>query len=266
MSASTPSFTLIVTTYNWIQALEMVLLSVLRQSVMPDELIIADDGSRDDTREFIESFIPKFNIPVHHVWHEDDGYRRCAILNKAIQKASSDYIAQVDGDVILHKNYVADQKRFAKPGVFMRGYRVMLDEETSKRAMETKTLDFGLFVKGPMRFMNALYSPLLTSFTHADAPVYERVYGSHISYWREDVLKVNGYNEDISGWGCEDTEFVARLIFNGINRRKLKFAAKQYHLYHPEVSRDRYNINDAILQNTLNNKLRTCANGILKEA
>ena len=193
MSSGKPTFTLIVTTYNWIEALEMVLLSVLRQTDMPDELIIADDGSREDTREFIESFIPKFDIPVHHVWHEDDGYRRCAILNKAIQKASSEYIAQVDGDVILHKNYVADQKRFAKRGVFIRGYRVMLDEATSKHALETKTLDFGLFVKGPMRFMNALYSPFLTGLTHADAPVFERVYGSHISYWRDDVLLVNGY-------------------------------------------------------------------------
>ncbi|HIA48191.1 MAG TPA: glycosyltransferase [Candidatus Hydrogenedentes bacterium] len=255
---------LMVTTYNWKEALEMVLLSAFRQTVPPFEIIVADDGSTEDTRELIDRMRETTDIPLHHVWHPDEGHRRTVILNKGIAKAQGDYVSQADGDVILHRNFIQDQQRFAEPGVFLRGYRVMLDEETSRKALDSKILKFSPFVKGLLRFSNAIRSPFLTRLTLGDAPEWRRVFGSNLSYWREDALTVNGYNEDILGWGPEDTEFVARLIFNGINRRKLKFAAKQHHLYHPDISRDKYDGNMDILKHTLENKLCTCANGINK--
>ena len=90
--------TLIISTYNWPQALELVLLSVLKQTQLPDEIIVADDGSTGETATLIEHFKLKFSKPLIHVWHEDDGFRKSVILNKAIAQAKGEYIIQADGD------------------------------------------------------------------------------------------------------------------------------------------------------------------------
>ena len=95
---------LLIPTYNWPEALELVLKSALLQTRLPNEIIIADDGSNDKTKSLIEQFNQKSKISIHHIWQEDDGFRKSKILNKAIATATADYIIQVDGDCILHKN------------------------------------------------------------------------------------------------------------------------------------------------------------------
>ena len=101
---------LILATYNWKEALELVLMSVMRQSVKPFEVIIADDGSREDTKALIDEYRKKFDIPLIHVWHEDKGFRLSEIRNKAIKQARGNYIIQIDGDTILHKDFVKTTK------------------------------------------------------------------------------------------------------------------------------------------------------------
>ena len=123
---------LLLTTYNWKEALELLLLSIFRQTELPFEIIIADDGSSDDTRELIDSMREMTSIPINHVWAPDEGFRRTAILNKALLQAQGDYISQVDGDVILHRKFIEDQRRCSAPGVFLRGYRVMMNEEIGR--------------------------------------------------------------------------------------------------------------------------------------
>lgn len=254
--------TLIASTYNWKEALELVLSSILNQRRMPDELIIADDGSGEDTRALIEEFAPKFPMPFKHLWQEDEGFRRCTILNKSIQEASGDYIIQVDGDVILHPEFVADHERFAAPKRFIRGYRIRLNEEYSKGVFARKQIEFSPFVKGVGQAYKTVRMPLLSRIFRWDRDQFNRVYGCNMSYWRADAIAANGYNEDISGWGCEDEEFVARLTFNGVKRRKIRFAAKQFHLYHPEAPQDRLSINQSILKNTIAERAPRCTNGI----
>ena len=93
--------TLLITTYNRPDALELCLMSILRQTHLPDEVLIADDGSTADTKELIDTYRTKFPIPVIHIWHEDKGFRRTVILNRAFLVAKGNYIIQVDGDLIL---------------------------------------------------------------------------------------------------------------------------------------------------------------------
>ena len=116
---------LIITTYNWKEALELVLLSALSQSISPDEIIIADDGSRDDTKQLIENYIKKSDIPIIHSWQEDNGFRAAQSRNKAISKSSYEYIILIDGDIILEQNFIRDHKRFAKKGFFSQGGRAV---------------------------------------------------------------------------------------------------------------------------------------------
>ena len=109
---------LIITTYNWEKALELVILSSIRQSYLPVEIIVADDGSTDDTRKLIKSFCNKSPIPIIHSWQKDKGFRAAKSRNKAISKAIGDYIILIDGDMILHKDFVRDHCSFSKPGYF----------------------------------------------------------------------------------------------------------------------------------------------------
>ena len=131
--ASNISTSLIISTYNRSDALELCVKSVLRQSLLPDEIIIADDGSKEDTGELIHQLAASSEVPIIHVWHEDLGFRLASIRNKAIAKASKEYIIQIDGDIVLHKDFVKDHVRFAKKGSFVTGSRVLIREGLTRK-------------------------------------------------------------------------------------------------------------------------------------
>ncbi len=259
---------LIIATYNWKEALELVLKSVLNQSKMPFEVIIADDGSGEDTKALIDNYRKKFNIPLIHVWHEDKGFRLSEIRNKSIKKAGGNYIIQIDGDTILHKDFVKDHESFAKKGQFISGSRVLLCEAFSKEILASKDFKFKLFSKHIKNNHYHLHLPVLTKLLAKPSrdvqKVIHSVRGCNMSFWKEDLLAVNGYNEDMIGWGREDSELSARLIHLGLAKINLKFSGIQYHIYHPESSKNRLNKNDQILVETLLHKRTRIANGIVK--
>ena len=120
--------TLIITTYNWPEALLLVLNSVKRQKIFPEEIIIADDGSNDTTKDLIISYKKNCDIKIIHSWQEDLGFRASRSRNNAIKKASGDYIVLIDGDTILHPNFVKDHIKSAEPGFFVQGSRALLSE------------------------------------------------------------------------------------------------------------------------------------------
>ena len=99
---------LIICTYNWPEALSMVISSVASQSVLPNEVIVADDGSDQTTATLIEKIASKLSIPVIHSWQEDDGCRIPHSRNRAIAKANFEYIVMVDGDSVLHEDFIID--------------------------------------------------------------------------------------------------------------------------------------------------------------
>ena len=123
-----PTSSLVICTYNWPQALELVLMSVKRQTHLPEEVIIADDGSREETSQLIKRFQKDFPTKLLHVWHEDIGFRRTVILNKAIAKATGDYIISIDGDIITEKHFIEDHLYLSEPGVFVYGKRAKIKE------------------------------------------------------------------------------------------------------------------------------------------
>ncbi|MCI5143022.1 MAG: glycosyltransferase, partial [Candidatus Electrothrix sp. ATG1] len=124
---------LIITTYNWKEALELSLLSGLKQKKKPTEIIVADDGSRPDTGEIITKIAEQSPFPVIHSWQKDEGFRLSASRNKAIAKTSGDYIVLIDGDIIMEEHFIADHIHFAHPSCFVQGTRVLLKEELSEK-------------------------------------------------------------------------------------------------------------------------------------
>lgn len=254
---------LIISTYNWPGALNLCLQSVLHQSVLPNEIIIADDGSKEETRELINSFKKICKIPLIHVWHEDKGFRKTMIMNEAFTKVSYPYIVQIDGDIILHKDFIKDHIRFAQSKSFVSGSRVIIDEKLTKKLIQKKQWKFSIFTNGLRNRLNGIRIPFLSKFQEhyrQNDIIYVR--GCNMAFWKEDLLKVNGYDEEITGWGREDNELAARLINTGICKRVIKFSAIAFHLHHNLRSRDSVDQNDVILNKTLSEKRIRCKQGI----
>jgi glycosyltransferase involved in cell wall biosynthesis len=255
---------LLISTYNWPEALDLILKSVLKQSQFPDEILIADDGSKEDTRSLIESYQERNAIPIKHIWHKDQGFRKSLILNKTIANCSADYIIQIDGDCIIHKDFVKDHISRAEEGVFLYGSRVNIKKEALSTIFENRIYHFS-FLSGHIgKRTRNLRIPLLRD-RYKPSPLFSsKVRGCNISYWKKDFLEVNGYNEDMEGWGREDSEFILRTLNNGVQGKRLRYGGIVYHLYHPESSKSNLEDNDMIQQKTIQEKLVWCENGLEK--
>ncbi|HBT76771.1 MAG TPA: family 2 glycosyl transferase [Planctomycetaceae bacterium] len=250
---------LIITTYNWKEALGLCLQTVLEQTRLPDEIIIADDGSREDTAALIGAYRQKSPIPVIHSWQPDEGFRLATSRNRGIARSCGEYIIMIDGDLLLHRKFCEDHLRNATPGFWVQGTRTHLTPEKSGEIFRTGDTRIGFWGGGVTRRKNTIYFPLLSRFWKGNQ---KSVNGSNLAFWRADVLAVNGFNEAFVGWGAEDVEFIARMTHRGIRRRNIRFQALSYHLYHEERSREMLEVNRAILEETRRTESLRCAKGI----
>lgn len=231
---------LIISTYNRPDALEVCLESVKNLSPLPDEVIIGDDGSRPDTAELIRRFQSSFPVPLRLIYQEDKGFRLAMIRNKCVAAATGDYIIQIDGDIFLNRNFIADHLREAEKGHFLKGGRVQLGEELStqicsnRKPVPISPFTAGIEAKRP----NAVRIPLLADWL---APRYRKnrdnVLGCNMSFFRSDFIAINGYDEDFEGWGGEDLDLALRFHNLGVRKKYLKFCALAYHLWHREASK-----------------------------
>lgn len=253
---------LIITTYNWKEALRFSLSSVLAQTLPPSEIIVADDGSRPDTGELVRELAVAAPVPVIHSWQEDQGFRLAMSRNKAIARARGAYIILIDGDIVLDHRFVADHRDFARLGHFVQGTRALLSHDLTERVLASGELRQPLFARGVENRKNCLRSLLLARLFSFRSWRLPGVKTCNFAFWKRDALAINGFNEEFVGWGREDSEFTARLLNAGVRRQNLKFCALGYHLYHPMNERDRLSINDAILRRTVVEKHRWCARGL----
>lgn len=256
---------LIIVTYNWPDALEVILKSILQQSEIPHEVVIADDGSGRETSEVILKHQKSFPCKLKHVWHEDKGFRAAKIRNKAIKESTGDYLFFSDGDLFFHPDFFLDLKRNMKPEVALIGSRVFLKKEASAKILKNRKPENISFFSAKTE-TNRLNS-LRISFISQLMPVVsftEKLRGGLLGVQKEKIVAVNGWNENFEGWGKEDTELVARLHFYGLKLKKLKFAGITYHLWHPHLSRQRITNNQELLSNCVENNSGWCRNGLVK--
>ncbi len=253
---------LIITTYNWKDALAVSLKSALNQTKEPLEIIVADDGSNSDTAQVIEEAAARATVPVIHSWQQDKGFRLSTSRNKAIGRARGDYIVLVDGDIIMEKHFILDHARTARPGFFVQGTRVLLGQDLSMEILNTGNMSGSFCRRGVENKKNCLRSKLLSRLFSFKRKGMNGVRTCNFAFWREDALAVNGFNEEFIGWGREDSEFTARLLNYGLIRRNLKFNALVYHLYHANNDRSHLAENDRLLEETVSRKRCWCEKGI----
>lgn len=252
---------LIISSFNQPQALAKTFAGVEQLTLQPDEILIADDGSDDETRKLVNEFSERSLVPVKHIWQPHDGFRKTIILNKTVIAATGDYLIFTDGDCVPHPKFVADHATLAEQNFWVQGRRCFVREE---------------FVPGFTAARIPAWSWMLTGKITGAAkgvrwplPIIRRdtnqrgIIGCNMAFWREDILAVNGFDEDYTGWGTgEDSDIGTRLYHLGRRRKFVYGRAITFHLNHPPAPRGHHAVSLARLAETIASRKIACDNGL----
>lgn len=269
---TSPIASIIFSTYNQPDWLEKTLLGFAAQDRHDFEVVVADDGSRDETRECIEALRPRLPFALQHVWQPDDGFQKCRILNKAILAGRSDYLIFTDGDCIPRRDFISQHLRLREPGRFLSGGYFKLPMDISKAIdaddiASNRCFDLGwLRAHGlPFAARNAKLAARGSMARLLDALVTTRASwnGHNASGWKRDLVAVNGFDERM-GYGGEDRELGERLENAGLRGKRIRHRAIVLHLDHPRgyVKDEIIAANNAIREQTKVQRLTRTAHGL----
>ena len=232
---------ILLATYNWPQALKLCLESLATQTDRHFEIIIADDGSTEDTCELIDKLKLLHPIAITHLWQEDRGFRKTQILNRAIAAAQGDYLIFLDGDCIVQPDFVERHRALAQKGYLVTGSRVLLDENLTKQLLSWPQWNFKNFASNLLSYRLSgginKYWPLKIklgdgSWRDYKAFVWRRIKGCNMACWKADAEAIQGFDESMTGWGHEDADFVFRLQRHQIKRKSGSWSTEVLHLFH----------------------------------
>ncbi len=232
--------TVIVSTYNKEEWLQKVLEGYKYQTYNNFEVLVADDGSRPETKALIDSFKADYPVPLRHIWHEDDGYRRQRILNIAITEADKPYILFTDGDCIPRKDFVEVHAKYAEEGYFLSGGYCKLPMKTSKiiddEAIKTENAFSVAWLKKQDKLKGTQALKLnsgntLATFLDFITPTNASFNNCNSSAWKEDLIAINGYDERMQ-YGGPDRELGERLENYGLKPKQIRHKAIVLHLDH----------------------------------
>lgn len=249
----------IVTTYNRPDALAAVLAGYAAQDTHAFELVVADDGSGDDTRRLIAEHARRAPFPVRHVWQEDRGFRAAAIRNRAIAATTANYVIFSDGDCVPPRQFVSRHQSLAERGFFLSGNRILLSARFTAKVLRAHLPIHDWRARRwiaawARRDVNRAL-PLLAlpdgAFRKRAPQRWHGVKTCNLSAWRRDLLAVNGLDESYRGWGLEDSDLVIRLLRAGVRHKSARFAAPVFHLWHAEFDRSRLAENEQRLNEIL---------------
>jgi len=243
--AMSEQISIIVTTYNRMNALNAVLQGLARQNDRGFQVVIADDGSDPTAHETLQARAAHFEFPIKHVWHPDRGFRAGEIRNCAILASHGSYCIFLDGDCIPRPDFVAAHRRLAEPGWFVTGNRVLLSHELTDRVL-AESAEPALW--GPREWVSLrrqrginrvapLWRIPLGPLRKLRASAWRGARSCNLAIWRGDLDRVDGFDATYSGWGLEDSDLLIRLLRAGVRRKDGNFATGVIHLWHPESDR-----------------------------
>ena len=269
--ANPPASSIIISVYNDVSALNLILQSLLKQTVQNFEIIISEDAEHPEMLTCTGEWKQRFTN-IHHLQQRDDGFRKNIALNRAIMQAQTEHLIFIDGDCIAHPDFIKNHQRYSRRGVVSAGRRVELGERFSA-ALRNGSKQLSELTR-PLNYLKNAYtlkhdgirhyglgfaSMMLQRFS-LHRPT--RILGCNFSCHKQDLIDINGFNEDFlsAGWG-EDSDIEWRLRHTGVSVLNVKFSAIQYHLYHKRW----YTLDDSnrkILDDTRKANTYYCINGI----
>jgi glycosyltransferase involved in cell wall biosynthesis len=221
--------------------LEKVLHGYNNQSYRSFEIVIADDGSTHETKELLEQMQTEVFYPIKHIWHEDKGFQKSQILNKAIVACDTPYIIMSDGDCIPRQDFVEQHFKYREEGYFLSGGYFMLPMNISTLIEKEDIYSQECFsiswlkehsLKSSFK-NNKLSSGRLNAFIlNAITPTNASWNGHNASGWKDDILAINGFDERMQ-YGGQDRELGERLRNFGLESKQIRYNAIVIHLEHP---------------------------------
>jgi len=270
----------IVPTYNRPQALQLCLLSLAQQTRLPDEVLIADDGSGQETKDAVIEMTERLRdrFPIRHVWHEDDGFRKPKILNETVRRATGTYLIFIDGDCIAHRRFVEAHLDRAEPDAVLGGKRVEIGKELSERILRDakvyNSAGIGLlwdsFMKRSRRVGEAfvISGRFMRYVLHRDRIHMKAIWGCNFSLYKDLFYAINGCDEDFLDGSAEDIDIGVRAVNLGKRLKSVRALAIIFHLWHKtswSYESDKCKFNLKILQRRIDNKEPYCLNGIVRK-
>ena len=235
----------VVSTYNRSDALCAVLDGLARQGDRHFEVIVADDGSRAEHVEAIGARRAAWNFPLRHAWQPDVGFTLSAVRNLGALQARGDYLVFLDGDCIPQPDFIARHRALARPGAFVIGSRILLEQSLSEAILRgdapvprcgIRTLRERL--RGRLNKLVPLCLRWPASWRRRRSTFRWRgIRGCNLALWLDDYVRIDGFDETFDGWGHEDADFVLRLQRHGCARIDGYWATEVLHLWHREEPR-----------------------------
>ena len=264
----------IISTYNKPAWLQKVIWGYESQTYIDFELIIADDGSGQPTKELIELFQRESNLTIKHVWQPDNGFQKSAILNKAILSAEAEYLVFSDGDCIPRKDFVEAHVKNAEKGYFLSGGYFMLPIKTSNIISKENIVNSNVFdvnwlyangLKKTYKSLKLASSGLQGKILNLLTPTLATWNGHNSSGWKKNIIDINGFNEEIQ-YGGQDRELGERLVNIGIKGRQIRYSAICVHLDHTREYKTSESIqkNERIRAGTRRQKKVWTEHGVIK--
>ena len=244
--AKTDLISVVITTYNRTDALLAVLLGLTRQLDRYFEVIVADDGSRDDQKKLLLDSPLAKALKLTHVWHPDVGFTASKVRNRGVAAARGDYIVFLDGDCVPEVDFIARHRALAQEGCFVNGSRVLLSQSfaqqviTGKESINARSAAYWLVqrVKGSANKLSHLIRLPDGPWRFQREFSWKGIRSCNMGVRRKDYERVDGFDESFVGWGHEDADFVLRLHNAGLIRKNGFCATEVFHLWHPEAARN----------------------------
>ena len=256
----------IITTYNNPSFLKKVLDGFFSQESTPHELIVADDGSGNDTALLIKDFSEIVPFPVLHVWQENKGFRAARIRNKSIKRSSGDYIILLDGDCVINSSFISDHLSMSEKGFFIQGKRILVNKNATTDFTHAHANSYPTLIKMALtgkisNFHHLIRLPYIPPVKNRRL---DNIKSCNMSFFKEDIAAVNGFNEDFVGWGNEDSELACRFYKYGLRKKVHHFMGVCFHLWHP-TNKVLSDANKRLLSESIASKEYYCHNGIFKK-
>jgi len=257
----------VISAYNRPRALDLVLDGFSRQRLRPRQILVGDDGSGEATRAVIAAWQGR-GLPVEHCWHEDRGYRKSVIMNQTLRRVIAPVCVFTDGDCIPLPGFVADHVSYSEPGHVLAGPRILTDQHLTGKLESGADSCFGRGWAWWLQQRIAGHINRLLPLVHLPdgrwrkkkPHKWELVRGCNFSVATEDVWRAGGFEENLYGWGPDDSDLAVRMINAGIRVKSLRCAAPVLHLWHQEASRVTLEQNRAYLASALaENRTRAVA-------
>jgi glycosyltransferase involved in cell wall biosynthesis len=269
ISAKERGAVVLVSTYNRPRALTLVLGGLARQSIAPTQIIIADDGSTEETRRVVNAWIHR-GLPIEHCWQEDRGYRKTKVMNDALTRARPGLCIFLDGDCVPFPDFVSNHLSMAEPKHISAGSRVLASERFTNQLeaegnigqLDSWRTWISRRLKGDVNRINQLVYLPDGPWRKMQSKNWRLVRGCNFAVRLEDVLAVDGFEESLEGWGPDDSELTVRLLNNGLLVKNLRFAVPVLHLWHKEESRQNITRHRGYLQEAIETKKIHAAVGI----